>query len=332
MNAKQYKCAKHIRWQLKVDAPTMLSIATAAALCVLAAALAHDSGMVGESPPRADPLALDGEVLLALEEMEDAYRNDGQEAEADEQEEMFRQKVTEVARGLLGVEITSVYVDLFLPGPPDPLARPGQICGSAYDIPAHLAKVRDAEWYAVFMEKYSAYPIVMGLNDERPELGFHYDFTAQSEDGKSATTYFHVDTCTGEVTDPESYLLICRDMESGYFFSTPNRNDTMASLKLDDFCVVPISQWRQSLYDYAKEASEETHRHFMGGGPVDDYEALMAFWHEGEWLDALTDLAYAAASDRFADDVMQEKIQKYRDAYGDLPEDFLELLEGQDDE
>ena len=310
----------------------MLSIATAAALCVFAAALAHNPGTVGESPPRADPLALNGEVLLASEEMENAYRNDGQEAEADEQEEMFRQKVTEVARGLLGLEITSVYVDLFLPDPPDPLARPGQICGSAYDIPAHLAKVRETKWYAAFMEKCSAYPIVMGLNDERPELGFHYDFSAQSGDGKSATTYFHVDPCTGEVTDPERYLMICRDSESGYFFSATNRNDTMASLELDDFCVVPLSQWRQSLYDYAKEASEETHRHFMGGGPIEDHEAFRAFWHEGERLDALTDLAYAAASGNHADDAIQERIQEYRDAYGDLPKDFLELLEGRGDE
>ena len=34
------------------------------------------------------------------------------------------------------------------------------------DIPAHLAKVRDTEWYVAFMEKYSAYPIEMHLNDE----------------------------------------------------------------------------------------------------------------------------------------------------------------------
>ena len=102
-------------------------------------------------------------------------------------------------------------------------------------------------------------------------------------------------------------------------------------MSLDEFCVIPISPWRQSLYDYAKEASEETHRHFMGGGPVDDYEALMAFWHEGERLDALTDLAYAVASDNFADDAIQEKIQEYRDAYGALPGEFLKLLEDRDD-
>ena len=140
-----------------------------------------------------------------------------------------------------------------------------------------------------------------------------------------------MDPCTDVVTDSAGYLLACRDERSGYFFSTTNQDDINASLKLGDFCVIPISQWRQSLYDYAKEASEETRRHFMGGGPVDDSEAFRAFWHEGERLDALTDLAYAVASDNFADDIIQEKIQEYRDAYGALPDEFLKLLEDRDD-
>ena len=309
-----------------IDFPTALGIAAAAVLCIFAAALAYDPGGTADPAPMADPSVKDGEMLLALYETAEMYRNGGQDAKAGEQEEMFQNKAAEVASRLLDVEVSSVYADLFFPGPLDPTRHPGQICGSAGDIPVHLAKVRDVERYVAFMEKYSAYPIEMHLNDERP-FGFHYGFVATSGDGRYASTFFHVDPCTDVVTDSAGYLLTCRDEESGYFFSTTNQDDINASLKLGDFCVIPISPWRQSLYDYAKEASEETHRHFMGGGPVDDYEALMAFWHEGERLDALTDLAYAVASDNFADDAIQEKIQGYRDAYGALPDEFLKLLE-----
>ena len=314
-----------------IDFPTALGIAAAAVLCIFAAALAYDPGGTADPAPLKDPSVKDGEMLLALYETAEMYRNGGQDAKAGEQEEMFQNKVAEVASRLLDVEVSSVYADLFFPGPLDPTRHPGQVCGSAGDIPAHLAKVRDVERYVAFMEKYSAYPIEMHLNDERP-FGFHYGFVATSGDGRYASTFFHVDPCTDVVTDSAGYLLTCRDEESGYFFSTTNQDDINASLKLEDFCVIPIGQWRQSLYDYAKEVSEKSHRHFEVEGPVDNYDDYVAFWHEGERLDALTDLAYTVASDSFADNIIQEKIQGYRDAYGVLPDDFLNLLEGRDDD
>ncbi len=342
---------------MKVDAPTMLSIATAAALCVFAAALAYDPGGITDPAPLEDPSVKDeerlmwfmcvtcetshledpsvkdGEVLLAFYETAEMYRDGGQDAKAVGQEEMFEQKLADVAQSLLGVEVSSAFADYFISGIPNwGDVQSGQICGSAGDIPAHLAKVRDAERYVAFMEKYSAYPIEIMLHDERPKLGFHYGFIAASGDGKYASTYLHVDPCTGTVTDGEHYLLTCRDEESGYFFSTTNQRDIIASLQLEDFCVIPIDQWRQSLYDYAYETSEKSDRHFKEKGFPDDHEEFVAFLSEIERLDALISLANAAASDSFTDDAMQEKIQKYRDAYGSLPDDFLKLLEGRDDE
>ena len=315
---------------MEIDFPTALGIAAASVLCVFAAALAYDPGGTADPVPLAGPSVKDGEILRALDETAEMYRNGGQDAKAEEQEETFQNKVAEVASRLLDVEVSSVYADLFFPGPLDPTRHPGQICGSAGDIPAHLAKVRDVERYGMFMEKYSAYPIEMHLNDERP-FGFHYGFVAMSGDGGIAITYFHVDPCSGVVTDAEGYLLTCRDERSGYVFSTTNQDDVNASLKLGDFCVIPIGQWRQSLYDYANEISERIHRHFEEEEPVDNYDDYMALWHEEERLGALRGLAYAVASDNFADDIIQEKIQEYRDAYGALPDEFLKLLEARDD-
>ena len=191
--------------------------------------------------------------------------------------------------------------------------------------------MRDVEWYKTFMEKYSIYPIELVLHDEWPKLGFHYGFIATSGDEKYASTYLHVDPCAGTVTDAEGYLLTCRDGEGEYVFSTTNQNRITASLNLEDFCVIPINPWHQSFYDYANEISEKYRRNVEERGSVDNYDDYVAFWHEGERLDALTDLAYTVASDNFADDVIQEKIQGYRDAYGALPDEFLKLLEDRDD-
>ena len=314
-----------------IDFPTALGIAAAAVLCIFAAVLAYDPGGTADPAPMADPSVKDGEILLALYETAEMYRNGGQDAKAGEQEKMFQNKLAEVARGMLGVEISSTFVDAFISGIPDWEDQSGQICGSAGDIPAHLAKVRDVEWYRVFMEKYSIYPIELVLHDERPKLGFHYGFIAASGDGKYASTYLHVDPCTGMVTDSASYLLTCHDGEGEYVFSTTNQNRITASRNLEDFCVIPISQWRQSLYDYADEISEKYRRNVEERDSVDNYDDYVAFWHEGERLDALTDLAYAVASDNFADDAIQEKIQEYHDAYGALPDEFLKLLEDRDD-
>ena len=314
-----------------IDFPTAMGIAAAAVLCIFAATLAYDPGGTADPAPLKDPSVKDGEMLLALYETAEMYRNSGQDAKAGEQEEMFQQKVTEVARGLLGVEISSTFAYYFISVPPDLEGQSGQICGSAGDIPVHLAKVRDAERYKVFMEKYSMYPIELVLHDERPKLGFHYGFIAASGDEKYAFTHLHVDPCTGVVTDSAGYLLTCHDEESGYFFSTTNQDDINASLKLEDFCVIPIGQWRQSLYDYAEEVSEKSHLIFEEMGSVDDYDEYMVYLPEKERLHALERLVYAVASDNFADDAIQEKIQEYRDIYGTLPDEFLKLLEDRDD-
>ncbi len=139
---------------LSIAAAAVLCIfAAAAVLCIFAAALAYDPGGITDPAPLAGPSVKDGEMLLALYEAAEMYRNSGQDAKTVEQEGMFQNKVEEVASHVPDVEVSSVYAELFFRGPMDPTWNPGQVCGSAGDIPVHLAKVRDAEWYAAFMEK-----------------------------------------------------------------------------------------------------------------------------------------------------------------------------------
>ena len=300
----------------------MLGIAAAAALCVFAAALAYDPGGAADPAPLAGSSASDGEALRALDEAAGAYRAAGQDAEAEEREEAFQQKLAEVARGMLGVEVSSVDVEAFFPGPPD---RPGQICGSAGDIPAHLAQVRIAEWYVAFMEKYSSYPIKMHLNDARPEAGFYYGFVAISGDGKSAITRLHVDPCTGEVADPAVYLW-CSDESSGYTYISIDYDAIAVSLELEEFCVIPVSPWRQAFYDYFRGAEETLDLH-RDGTNLPHHEQSSAFIQEEERLKSLRYMAWAIYHEGYSDAENQEHIQDYCDAYGPLPEDFTALIE-----
>ena len=309
-----------------MDSPTALGIAAAAVLCAFAAFLAYGSGGVPDHVPQEDGITKDGEALLAMVEMADAYRDGGQDAAAEEQEEAFQQKLAEVARNRLGVEISSANAYLFFPDLPDPAMRPGQICGSAAGIPAHLEKVRGAGWFMAYMEKYSSYTIQMHLNDERPELGFHYGFTAASGDGGHATTYFHVDTCTGEVIDPDSYRLTCRDGGSDYVLSTSNYDDTVASLELEEFCDIPLDPWRQDLYDYSVEESEAAWD-LLAEDP-EDYESFMAREREFDQLNLLSELARMAYSNNFEDAEIQERMLEYCGRFGPLPEDLADLMEG----
>ena len=303
----------------------MLSIVTAATLCVFAAALAYDPGGITDPVPMADQSVKDGEELLAIYETAEMYRDSGQDAKAVEQEEMFQNKVAGVASRVLDVEVSSVYAELFFGGPMDPTWNPGQVCGSAGDIPAHLAKVRDAEWYVAFMEKYSAYQIEMHLNDERPRFGFHYGFVVMSGDGGIASTLFHVGTCTGEVTDPASYFLRCYDKGSGYSYESRDYDSTAASLELEDFCTIPVSPWRQSVYGHLKEFEGDLDRYLeeVGKSRADRLSDVP----EEAKLDSLRGLAYAIYHNYMADEDIQGNILHYCRELGPLPEDFAALIE-----
>ena len=308
-----------------INFPTALGIAAVAALCVLAAALAYGPGGVTDPALLEDQPVRDGEMLLSMYEAAATYRSSGQYVKAWEQKGMFQDEVAGVASRVLDVEVSSVYAELFFGGPMDPTWNPGQVCGSAGDIPAHLAKVRDAEWYVAFMEKYSAYPIEMHLNDERPRFGFHYGFVAMSGDGGIASTYFHVDTCTGEVTDPASYLLHCYDEGSGYSYDSRDYDTTAASLDLEDFCVIPVSPWRQSVYGHLKEFEGDLDRYLEEvGKPHADRLSLVP---EEARLDRLTSLAYQIYHNYMVDEDIQGNILHYCREHGPLPEDFAVLIE-----
>ena len=305
-------------------------------LCITAVSLAI--GDVVQDPDPAsieEMLQRDGDVLSKINAQAIVYLEGGEQAKFEKQESAMHQKLKDVAGYAPGANITAVDTLYFFPleGRTESIfgGESFPACGTAGSIPAHLHGICGAGLFQAFIEKYSEYPITLSLQDEQGSKPlFHYGFSAASGDGNFASIYFHADTCTGEITDLHKYLLVCNYEQGDYPFYSGNPRDTAASMALDEFCVIPVEPWRQSFYDYAREVSEEKLRHLEEGKPLSDYEAFMISLNERKRLSALSALAHMVASDNFADDAIQEEIQKYRDVYGTLPDKFLRLLENLD--
>ena len=310
---------------MRTDPPTTLGIAAAAALCSFAAFLAYAPDGAPDRGPQVEGASGDGEALLAAVEAAGVHRASGQDAAAEAREEAFRQRLADVARDRLGVNVSSVEAYNFLSRSQGMAARPGQVCGSAGDIPAHLEELRGAGWFAAFMEKYSPYRIEMHLNDERPKFGFHYGFVAYSGDGFTAGTFFHVDTCTGELFDPDSYQLTCSEAGRS-ITSSSSYDDTAASLGLEEFCVIPMDSWRQAMCDYEARVAE-------GGGyphgvDPEDRESFLDDEWESSRHGMLREVAQMACSDQEDAEILEIMLE-YCGRFGPtLPENLEAFLEG----
>ena len=58
----------------------------------------------------------------------------------------------------------------------------------------------------MFAEKYSDYPMELNLQDERwSESSFHYGLIAESDDGRTALTFFHANSCTNQIADSKVF-------------------------------------------------------------------------------------------------------------------------------
>ena len=202
-----------------------------------------------------------------------------------------------------------------------------EICNVGGNIPLHLNEISKVERFKLFAQKYSKYPMFLDIMDERRHNSqMHYGLSVTIPDGKSASTYFHVDTCTNQVLDDFRYILNCRNEETGYRNSANTKGDFMSSLEHDDFCIIPLSSWRQALYDYNQKISDIRHEIMMEleeSNHTD--ETIMQFHKDSRQLDLLQNISYAY----YSKDVekAEKKIEQYSISYGTLPDDLLDIIE-----
>ncbi len=291
--------------------------------------------------PDLDRNDLEGYAVLLDEINQQALihqENDNSE-EFEKQMNAMKEKQKEIASKILGVSISDAYIadgwNFPFRDSYDIEPLPGQesipICNIPENIPFHLETIRDSEMFQMFAEKYSKYPITIDISDERRHSSMvHYDIIAASEDESyHASTYFHIDSCTGK---SEPYLnLHCRGPDQDDSKHVYLLENIVDSLEDDAFCMIFFKPWQEKLFEYSKMISEESYKiqqKLRMKSESGDANEMMSIFSELKRLELLNRISFDAT--RNTDDVskwMTEDILEYNEKYGDLPDELLELIE-----
>ena len=277
-------------------------------------------------------------VLYEINQQAIIHQENGNQEKFYEQVIQMQEKITEIAQNSLGLDIFMSDDDSYrayfplidkskieIPKEKEPF----QICNVAENIPVHLQNIGKTDRFRLFAEKYSDYPVELFLQDERRgDSLFHYGLIAKSDDGRTALTHFHADSCTNQITDSERYYISCHNDVKYKVFNTINKDDVLASLSHPDFCTIPLDSWRQSVYDYNQKIKEQLEKHRPTIKTSDkSYESVSAYQLESQRLDLLGKISsmYVMAVDDEQD--IEEKIRQYNNQFGSLPEELLMLIE-----
>lgn len=273
-----------------------------------------------------------GEIFQINEKLK-KYQSINDVKKFDESKKLMQEKLGGIANDLLGIDTSVSGIEYNFP-----LTNGHQVeiigndsfpvCNIAENIPVHLQEIQNTKKFQMFVKKYFKYPMELNLQDERRyDSSFHYGLIAKSDDGRSALTMFHANSCTNQITDSEKYTLSCHNGENEHI-SSINKKDVIASLNLDDFCTIPLDKWRQSVYDYGKTISEDNENCRANAEIPDiDYEIIPGCQSEMHRLELLGNIVELIASDTDEDDVIEEKIREYNKMYHGLPAELLQLLE-----
>jgi len=258
------------------------------------------------------------------------------EEKLEEYASLMQEKITEIARKSLGLNIfmSDIFQGYFPMADASKVEIPKgkesfQICNVAENIPIHLQNISKTEKFQMFAKKYSDYPMELFLQDERwSDSLFHYGLIAESNDGRTALTFFHANSCTNQITDSEKYFISCHDDANHVVISTINKDDVLASLNHPDFCTIPLDPWRQSVYEFNQKIKKQMEEHLSTVETSDkSYESISAYESESRRLVMLSDISsmYVMAIDDEQD--IEEKIKKYNDMFGPMPEELLQILD-----
>ena len=285
----------------------------------------------------------DSDILVEINENAIIHQKNNENEEFYEQVTLMENKIKQIASDLLGMNITIALVDLTDPETgigsnnfpfrdaseikiPDD-QEPFPICNIPEKIPIHLKKFLDEPIFAMFSKKYSEHNTELHIMDERPgESLVHYGITTTSYDGLfSASTTFHVNTCTDEIQENFPFLF-CRNIVQNETHQSINRDDIIASLQMDDFCIIPLDPWRNAIHEYGKKIQEERLEYFDISFESKTQEEIMKTQKEHERLDDLRGITFLVINGGLESKITQEKITEYTKKFGSIPEELQELL------
>ena len=282
----------------------------------------------------------DSKILFEINELALKYQEINEDQKINEQRVLMEEKIVEIARdsfkadNITQIEILPVYFPIVKGSQVDMKGneKTFPICDVAENIPIHLQKITDAEMFQMFLKKYSKNELILNIQDERfSNSAFHYGLQAISDDGKFvASTFFHADSCTNEITDFDKFHLSCLDKEKREWTGgTTNPDYIRASLELEEFCTIPLSPWHQLVSDYQdtiREKIDEKHDK-MSDVEIKSLEDATRFQSEMEQWVLLSNIAGNIVQNYLEDEKTQDMIREYNEKYGNLPDELLNLLD-----
>ena len=343
---------------MRLDFPTILGISTVSVLCIFAVIIGffgNDlfSDEINESTS-VSKLETDAGTLVQLNQQAIKYQKNDEQEKFKGQIKIMHEKLKEIAYNSLGFDVsiyiqTNVFGGEIFPFEDSEAATikakkyerfkedPYAICNIEEKIPIHLKKIGETEMFQMFSKKYSQYDIQLDILDERGvfDSNVHYGFRVTTEDGnKSATTFFHVNSCSETLREPElNYHIWCFDDDKDYG-STYFKDDVIASLEHDEFCIIPLDPWRQSVADYKGTVSRERSQViqtfsnlFTSENMHKIKDAQEEYDLELDRLELLMKLTHFIFEEKIDEQSTQESIQEYKHRFGDLPEELLKLIE-----
>ena len=206
---------------------------------------------------------------------------------------------------------------------------PAMICAFEQDIPLHLEKISETRNFKLFSKKYTSYTLELIIMDERNKISnIHYGLIATNDKKQSASTYFHVDSCTMQITDKNPYFLNCSDENVGYRYATFNHDDIVSSYSNGHFCKIELDSWRQSLLDYSEMLYEQNRKlEIESINEITDQEEHWKFFSEMNRLGELRNLAAYMIHNNPDENTIKEKIAEYEKKHGEIPGDLADIIE-----
>ncbi len=274
--------------------------------------------------------------LVQINELSKKYQLIGNEQKFDESKKQMQEKLKEISSDYLGLEIEHVkLLEGYYPFQNSTHwaerfdLEPSSVCDFERMIPLHMKKLSQTENYKIFTKKYAPYNLELSIQDERShQSNIHYGLFAINSKNQSASTYFHLSSCTHEITDKESLFLHCFDGDTDYRFATHNYDDIISNYSNGEFCKIVLDPWRQSIYDYSQTLNEkrrQLERESMTG--IVDPESQWKFFSEMNKQGDLGNIVGKMVHGYFDDQSTQDMIKQYEKQYDSLPEELLELIE-----
>jgi len=186
--------------------------------------------------------------IISINENSKKYNLDGDIQKFNASRKLMEEKFKELSSDLLGIRISKVtllegqYPFLTVQERAEKFGYvPSTICAFEQNIPLQIQKIPKTDNFQMFSKKYSSHTLELDLFDERNDISnIHYGLIATNGKNQSASTYFHLDSCTNEISDKEPYYLSCFDGNNDYRFATFNYDDIISSYSNGHFCKIVL--------------------------------------------------------------------------------------------